>query len=310
MVMEGLASLNVALYYLSDNRRSEQDAKTLHEIDLDLADYDVVFTHEAGEVVPHRRRRQRKHILETAISDLEDLLRHEAIGAANVGEANINSIYLDIAKRVIRAKGQQVAASQAQVRELVNTLQYLMEESRPFSELGLLPDLDLTELIELTNQAKTTTKRTLATVLQPYVESVTARLNALRPTQQLIDTLVGTLNRFYTQKRVRFDLRRGLRILQHRNTVLPPQALSSGEQQLLLLFCNTIRARSQATIFIIDEPELSLNVKWQRRLLEALLGLVSGTQVQFAIATHSVELLATHKSAVVRLLTGEHDLSS
>ena len=70
---------------------------------------------------------------------------------------------------------------------------------------------------------------------------------------------------------------------------------------MLLLFCNTVRARAQATILIIDEPELSLNVKWQRRLIEALLQLVVGTRVQFVLATHSIELLAKHKQAVVRL---------
>jgi predicted ATPase len=77
--------------------------------------------------------------------------------------------------------------------------------------------------------------------------------------------------------------------------------LSSGEKQLLLLFCNTIRARTQANIFVVDEPELSLNVKWQRQLLQSLLALVKGTGVQFVIATHSIELLAGQRDSIIHL---------
>jgi len=300
--MQALASLNVALYYLPDDRRPESEAPQGANIDIDSGEYDLVMMTEDVERWVRRRRMQpRKHVLDAAVSDLENLIRDEVLRAAGIGEANINSIYADIAKRVLEAKGQPVAASQAQTRDLGQALVVLMERSKPFSSLGLLPPLDLRELIDLTGRAKVNTRRILASVLQPYVESVSARLEALGPTQRLIDTFVGSLNSFYARKRVSFDLRQGLRILQPDGTRLSPLALSSGEQQMLLLFCNTVRARTQATIFIIDEPELSLNVKWQRRLIEALLQLVVGSRVQFVLATHSIELLAKHKQAVVRL---------
>ena len=108
-------------------------------------------------------------------------------------------------------------------------------------------------------------------------------------------------------KRVAFDLGRGITITSPDGEPLPPSVLSSGERQLLLLFCNTITAREHASIFIIDEPEISLNVKWQRRLLGALLSLVRGTPVQFLVATHSIELLARYKRNVVRLQSGQDD---
>jgi predicted ATPase len=65
--------------------------------------------------------------------------------------------------------------------------------------------------------------------------------------------------------------------------------------------CNTLAAREAATIVIIDEPEISLNVKWQRRLVQALLDCVTGSNAQLIFATHSIELLAKHKSQVVKL---------
>ena len=83
---------------------------------------------------------------------------------------------------------------------------------------------------------------------------------------------------------------------------MDPESLSSGERQLLLLFCYTLLAREKTSIFIIDEPELSLNVKWQRRLIGALRDIVEDTPNQFLFATHSIELIAQHEDSVHRLV--------
>ena len=56
------------------------------------------------------------------------------------------------------------------------------------------------------------------------------------------------------------------------------------------------------SIIIIDEPEISLNVKWQRSLVQTLLDCVEGRAVQFILATHSIELLTHHKDHVLQLL--------
>ncbi len=46
----------------------------------------------------------------------------------------------------------------------------------------------------------------------------------------------------------------------------------------------------------------SLNVKWQRQLVQALLDCIRGSRVQLIFATHSIELLARHKQHVVKLI--------
>ena len=83
------------------------------------------------------------------------------------------------------------------------------------------------------------------------------------------------------------------------------QKLSSGEKQLILLLSNTILARDQSGIFIIDEPELSLNVKWQRTLVGALLRCAEGSRIQYLLASHSLELITLHKDNAIRLLPPE-----
>jgi predicted ATPase len=64
--------------------------------------------------------------------------------------------------------------------------------------------------------------------------------------------------------------------------------LSSGEKQLLRIFIDALLANGQP--IIIDEPELSLHIDWQRRLLGILRRLAPASQI--IVATHSPEILA------------------
>ena len=118
----------------------------------------------------------------------------------------------------------------------------------------------------------------------------------------LFALFVEKINRFFYDKKVSLHVQSGLKITTADNAQeISPDMLSSGEKQLLLLFCNTLTARDKATIFIIDEPEISLNIKWQRQLIRTLLDFSKNSQVQFLFATHSIELLSQYRQQVVKL---------
>jgi predicted ATPase len=100
----------------------------------------------------------------------------------------------------------------------------------------------------------------------------------------IISTYVETVNQFFSGKLLDLNVQSGIVIRSKWSGSINPNFLSSGERQLLLLLSNTILARWMATIFIIDEPELSLNIKWQRQLVEALLRCSFGGGVQYILA--------------------------
>lgn len=64
--------------------------------------------------------------------------------------------------------------------------------------------------------------------------------------------------------------------------------LSSGEKHLLFILVHTLLA--SATTILIDEPELSMHVDWQRRLISAMSTLNPSAQI--IVATHSPEIIA------------------
>ena len=68
-------------------------------------------------------------------------------------------------------------------------------------------------------------------------------------------------------------------------------------------FCFALHyCREKIRVFLlIDEPELSLNIKWQRALVDELMNLVAGSEMQIIMATHSIELVAQHGAHVQTL---------
>ena len=293
-----LIKLGLSVYFLPDDRKSNPGKQVDSGIDLDLITYDNAHTISYEQA--KKAGASQRSALELTVYELVNFLRGQVISASQIGEANINQIYAGIVRRLIWNKGEKSGEAKDSGDILV-ALSSLMERSEPFSDLGLMPRLDFRDLQAQIGQGEPSTKTLIAGVLQPYVDSISARLDALASVQEVIETFLKLLGEFYTDKYATFDTRSGLQIKQREGKELPLQFLSSGEKQLLLLFCNTIRARARAAIFIIDEPELSLNVKWQRRLIESLLSLVKGSGVQFVIATHSIELLAGQREAIVRL---------
>ena len=72
---------------------------------------------------------------------------------------------------------------------------------------------------------------------------------------------------------------------------VPVTALSSGEQQLLILYDKLLFETYPDTLVMIDEPELSMNVVWQRNFLKDLQRIIELRKFDVLIATHSPQII-------------------
>lgn len=126
------------------------------------------------------------------------------------------------------------------------------------------------------------------------ISDVRRRINeALRP-QRDLEKLISTL--YSGNKEISLSPR-GIEVRVNGEEI-PPYALSSGEKQVLLMLVNAIGSGS--TSVIIDEPELSLHVDWQERLVESLSDL--NPKCQLIFATHSPEIMANVDDQKIRRL--------
>ena len=66
---------------------------------------------------------------------------------------------------------------------------------------------------------------------------------------------------------------------------LTPYSLSSGEKQILVILLTVLVQDNKPSILFMDEPEISLHLDWQRKLIQYIREL--NPNVQIIIATHS-----------------------
>ena len=67
--------------------------------------------------------------------------------------------------------------------------------------------------------------------------------------------------------------------------VLVPYQLSSGEKQMLAILLTVLVQDDQPYVLFMDEPEVSLHIEWQKRLIDLCLEL--NPNVQIILTTHS-----------------------
>ena len=66
---------------------------------------------------------------------------------------------------------------------------------------------------------------------------------------------------------------------------LVPYQLSSGEKQMLVILLTVLVEDQQPYVLFMDEPEVSLHVDWQERLIDIILQM--NPNVQIILTTHS-----------------------
>jgi len=80
---------------------------------------------------------------------------------------------------------------------------------------------------------------------------------------------------------------------------IAPERLSSGEKQILILLTQALLRENVPVVYVVDEPELSLHVSWQEKLLQSLREL--GGQIQIIVATHSPDIVGPYRDKVIDL---------
>lgn len=96
--------------------------------------------------------------------------------------------------------------------------------------------------------------------------------------QELIDQLFS-----YTNKRID-RLSNEIAFVQDGERLMPYQ-LSSGEKQMLVILLTALVRNGQHCVLFMDEPEASLHIDWQQKLISMIRQL--NPQIQLILTTHS-----------------------
>lgn len=106
-------------------------------------------------------------------------------------------------------------------------------------------------------------------------------------------------NKMLYRKYVSIDMNNRIRIENENGQSINQTKLSSGEKQLLIFISETLLQEGKPWIFLADEPELSLHVDWQMKLVQSLLEINPNAQVVFA--THSPDIVGGYQDNVIQM---------
>jgi predicted ATPase len=118
-----------------------------------------------------------------------------------------------------------------------------------------------------------------------------------------VHNFIKVINTFYrdSKKEVEVDGVGTLSVIKPNKTKTSIEALSSGERQLMIIFGHLFfnKFGTKSNVFIVDEPELSLHLRWQEIFVPNALS--SNPKAQLILATHSPEIVGEYKNKCVQV---------
>jgi predicted ATPase len=244
--------------------------------------------------------------LTEVISELVNWFRTMAIRQGYTGDQDASQVYLDVIGALTRSHSNGKVSPSPTIASISQALRELQKRADTYINHGLLSDYKFEGLNKAISKAPESKAEEIYSVINPFLDSISRRLSAFKEIESIINDFEVEINKYFYDKNIFIDILGGLVIYlkdqkDNKPIHIDADKLSSGERQLLFLFCTTLLIRDKGGLILIDEPELSLNYKWQRIIISSILKLSSKRTTQFLMASHSIEVITKHKAAAVEL---------
>lgn len=149
------------------------------------------------------------------------------------------------------------------------------------------------DISEIDNNRKLEFKEQFSTALKIYFEDFKNKYKVYEELITKLDLFVSIVNSRLTFKKIKVS-KEGIEIVDDNNKKLRLADLSSGEQQEIVLFYKLIFETEDESMLLIDEPEISLHIVWQKLFMDDLLKVVELKKIKVIVATHSPQIISNH----------------
>ena len=152
------------------------------------------------------------------------------------------------------------------------------------------------DLVNMSNIEDSKYKSEYATALKIYFDDFSKKYEVFEALIKKFDLFTSIINSRFNFKKVKISKSHGLEIIDQSdlNKKIDLQQLSSGEKQEIILFYNLIFNTKDNLLLLIDEPEISLHIVWQKMFLDDLLKIIDVTKINVILATHSPQIISNH----------------
>ena len=131
--------------------------------------------------------------------------------------------------------------------------------------------------------------------LSLYADDARLKLEPINDFAERVELFVQQVHDWLDDKTITITPRAGFVIHDKRTRdLIPFQGLSSGERHLLVMWHELLFSTPRGALVLIDEPEISWHVSWQKRFLDDLLRVSAVVGFTTIIATHSPFIPGEH----------------
>ena len=113
------------------------------------------------------------------------------------------------------------------------------------------------------------------------------------------NNFVQIVNELFYKKKLEIDSGNSPIFINEEGVIISIDDLSTGEKQMFIILSEALLQKHSTCIFLADEPELSLHIEWQERLVPNLRRINPNAQIIFA--THSPDIVGAYGSKAINL---------
>lgn len=133
-----------------------------------------------------------------------------------------------------------------------------------------------------------------AKALKIYFDDFDVKYHVYEDFINKLDLYTDIINHRLTFKSIKISKEFGISIIDENNKRLKLTQLSSGEKQEIVLFYDLIFGTQKNVLLLIDEPEISLHITWQKKFMDDLLRIIEYKGFNVIVATHSPQIINNH----------------
>lgn len=242
--------------------------------------------------------------------NLSEEIQRAVVDVGNISSQLLSDAFIEIFNSLSISKSPQSQLEDAD--EILSEIQEVLSEDRqnrifqgespiPITQAEGFDRLsDAVRSFRLNSEAR----KFAPLILDVYRRSLKERANAQEAAFSQIKSYLDSVNDFLTQKQLVIATFQNVGTpsvgIMFEGSSIPSglHALSSGERQIITLVYAATRMSSQQVV-LVDEPEISLHIDWQRILIEKMAEQLGDRQI--IVCTHAPSIGANHLSAMIEL---------
>lgn len=179
----------------------------------------------------------------------------------------------------IRLFNEQYGINESEFNDKMDDMRYKVEKLDEYGISGV-QKMDTIEF-----------KEDDARALKVYFEDFDKKYNQYKVLIEKLDLYTKMVNERFRFKKMCISSEKGVEIFDEKNNKISLTSLSSGEKETLVLFFSLLFEVGDGALLLVDEPEISLHVAWQRKFADDIKTIMALKNLKVVIATHSAQIV-------------------